>query len=203
LGGDLAREGIGVASGLARGIDREAHEGCVAAGGYSIAVLGNGIDLLYPSSSAPLARALLKGGGVVVSEYPPGTPPLRFHFPARNRIISGLSRSVVVVQAPARSGALITAEYALEQGRDMYVHSAGLAGSAGDGTRRLAESGAPVIGSCEDIMRDWGRTPRGIEQNVARSDLQNVARSDLQNVARSDRVNGVCTLEGAAAHGRG
>ena len=142
LGFEMALQGVGVVSGLARGIDREAHEGCVAAGGYSIAVLGSGIDHVYPASSRAAGIALLKAGGAMLSEYPPGMPPLQHHFPARNRIISGLCRSVVVVQAPEHSGALFTADYALEQGRDLYVHAAGVAGTAGAGTRRLAESGA-------------------------------------------------------------
>ncbi len=156
LGFGMAAAGVGVVSGLARGIDSDAHEGCVEAGGYSAAVLGSGIDLITPSASRPTARALLSAGGIIFSEYPPGTPPRRYSFPARNRIISGLCRAVVVVQAPERSGALITAEYALEQGRDLLVHRAGLEGSTGAGTRRLAESGAPAVSGAEEILRDWG-----------------------------------------------
>ncbi len=133
LGFELGRNGVGVVSGLAKGVDREAHEGCVQAGGYSIAVLGSGVDRIYPASSAAAGRALLEAGGAILSEYPPGTPPLRFHFPARNRIINGLSRCVVVVQAPERSGALITAEYAAEEGRPVYVHAAGTSGHGGNG----------------------------------------------------------------------
>jgi DNA processing protein len=159
LGFDCGREGIGVVSGLARGIDREAHEGSIAAAGISVAVLGNGIDDVYPVSSRPTARALLDRGGAILSEYPPGTPPLQHHFPARNRIISGLSRSVVVVQAPERSGALFTADFALQQGRDLYVHSSGIGGKTGEGTRRLHDDGAPLIKGVEDILRDWGREP--------------------------------------------
>ncbi len=160
LGFELARQGVGVVSGLARGIDREAHEGCLEAGGVSVGVLGNGIDRIYPETSAQTARQLLQTGGALVSEYPPGVPPLAYHFPARNRIISGLSRSVVVVQAPEKSGALITADYALEQGRDLSVHQAGLAGSAGAGTRKLSQAGAPVIAGAVDVVRAWGWMPR-------------------------------------------
>jgi DNA processing protein len=125
-----------------------------------VAVLGNGIDVIYPESSRPAARRLLESGGTILSEYPPGIPPLNYHFPARNRIISGLCRSVVIVQAPARSGALITAEYALEQGRDLRVHEAGLAGTAGVGTMRLADAGAPVIQGSADILNGWGMASR-------------------------------------------
>jgi DNA processing protein len=153
---ELGCRGIGIVSGLARGIDCEAHEGCVEAGGYSVAVLGSGIDVLYPPSSRRAAQALLKCGGLIVSEYPPGTPPLKHQFPARNRIISGLCRSVVVVQAPEKSGALFTAEYALEQGRDLFVHGEGLEGGAGAGTRGLADSGAPIVFGFTDVFREWG-----------------------------------------------
>ena len=159
---ELACEGVGTVSGLARGIDSEAHAGCIAARGYTIAVLGSGIDIISPSSSRTTASALLDEGGTILSEYPPGIPPLKHHFPARNRIISGLSRSVVVVQAPDHSGALITAEYALEQGRDLYVHAAGLAGSAGNGTRGLADAGAPLVMGCAEILADWGRAPHAV-----------------------------------------
>jgi len=162
LGFGLGREGIGVVSGLARGIDRDAHEGCVEAGGRSVAVLGNGIDAVYPSSSRCAAMAILSRGGCLLSEYPPGVPPVQYHFPARNRIISGLCRAVVVVQAPEKSGALITAEYALDQGRDLWVHEAGIAGSSGAGTRRLRDLGAPLLASSLDLLRDWGREPRGV-----------------------------------------
>ncbi len=156
LGRDLGARGVWVVSGLARGIDREAHEGCEAAGGRSVAVLGNGIDLIYPSSSRSAAHALLKRGGGILSEYPPGIPPLRYHFPARNRIISGLSRAVVIVEAPERSGALFTAEFAADQGRDLWVHAEGLHGSTGAGTRRLAEEGAAVLRGAGEILRSWG-----------------------------------------------
>jgi DNA processing protein len=160
LGFDFGRNGFWVVSGLARGIDREAHEGCEQAGGRSIAVLGNGIDLVYPSSSRAAALALLARGGAIVSEYPPGIPPLRYHFPARNRIISGLCRGVVVVEAPERSGALFTADYALQEHRDLWVHAAGVNGTVGAGTRHLAESGAPTVHGAADIMKEWGVAPR-------------------------------------------
>jgi len=152
LGFELGRAGMGTVSGLARGIDAEAQRGTVAAGGYTIGVLGNGIDAVCPSSSRVLARKILAQGGAVASEYPPGTPPDAHHFPARNRIISGLAGSVVVVQAPERSGALITAEYALEQNRDLAVHAVGLCGEAGKGSRELWRQGATVVRSGADVL---------------------------------------------------
>jgi DNA processing protein len=153
---ELAGLGFTTVSGLARGIDAEAHRGSSDAGGRSIAVLGNGVDILFPGSSARVGRIMLAAGGVVLSEYPPGDPPLARNFPARNRIISGLARTTVVIQAPARSGALITADYALEQGRELMVHRVGTAGERGAGSRRLAEQGAAVIDGAADILEDWG-----------------------------------------------
>ena len=153
---ELAGLGLITVSGLARGIDAEAHRGSCDAGGRSVAVLGNGVDILFPRSSARLGRRMLAAGGVVLSEYPPADPPLARNFPARNRIISGLARTTVVVQAPARSGALITAEYALDQGRELMVHRVGTGGERGAGSRALAEQGAAVVASASDILGDWG-----------------------------------------------
>ena len=199
LGFELGREGIGVVSGLARGIDREAHEGCTEAGGRSVAVLGNGIDLIYPYSSLPAGRAILERGGAILSEYPPGIPPLRHHFPARNRIISGLCRAVVVVQAPERSGALITAEYALDQGRDLYVHAAGTIGATGAGTRRLAESGAPVISGSAEILREWEMKPR-----AARAGLpgQELPEGERLAALLKEEIAGTCATRGGETYWR-
>ena len=199
LGFELGRHGIGVVSGLAKGVDREAHEGCVRAGGYSIAVLGSGVDRIYPTSSEPAGRALLEAGGAVLSEYPPGARPLQFHFPARNRIISGLSRSVVVVQAPERSGALITAEHALDQGKDLYVHAAGLSGSVGAGTSRLAESGAPVISGARDLLRDLGR-----EFREAKGQGAPPGESTGEALARTmkDEMDGACATKAGETYWR-
>jgi DNA processing protein len=191
LGFELARERAVVVSGLARGIDREAHEGCTAAGGCSLAVLGNGIDAIYPSSSRGTAAAIVDGGGGILSEYPPGVPPLRWHFPQRNRLISGLCRSVVVVQAPQRSGALITAEFALDEGRDLYVHAAGISGSAGAGTRALADAGAPVIGGAAEILGGVGA------RAAAESEISpELPRADHLARLLGEESEGSCALEG-------
>ncbi|MBA7646053.1 hypothetical protein ES703_53814 [subsurface metagenome] len=155
---ELAQAGIGTVSGLARGIDSEAHRGSLDAGGTTVAVLGNGIDTLFPRSSSAVGRRILKQGGLIVSEYPPGTPPAAYNFPARNRIISGLARTIVVVQAPWRSGALITAEFALQQGRDLVVHRAGLSGQASGGAQKLQLDGAPVVSRALDILESWNWT---------------------------------------------
>jgi len=161
LGLELAGAGAAVVSGLALGIDSEAHRGSVDGGGTAVGVLGNGLDSVHPASSAGLARDVLKGGGVLFSEYPPETPPRRHHFPARNRIISGLAQVVVVVQAPERSGALITADYALDQGKELVVHRAGLHCSRCRGTSGLAECGARVIDGAADVL---GADPIGSDE---------------------------------------
>ncbi len=152
LGLELAQSGAAVVSGLARGIDRAAHRGCVEGKGRAVAVLGNGIDAVHPAGSRKLAASILEGGGTIVSEYPPGTLPLKHHFPARNRIISGLSQAVIVVEAPDRSGALITSEYALEQGRELFVHETGLKPGTGGGGLRLAEEGAARIRRAHEAL---------------------------------------------------
>jgi DNA processing protein len=155
LGAGAARAAIPLVSGLARGIDAEAHRGAVEAAGRSVAVLGCGIDTVYPAQNRMLARSLLEAGGTIVSEYPPGTPPRQYNFPERNRIISGLSRGVVVVEAPERSGALITADYALEQGRDLFVHRVAESSPRAAGARSLVADGASLAGGIEEIVAAW------------------------------------------------
>ncbi len=139
-------------SGLAAGIDGAVHRGSAEGSGLMIAVLGNGIDYIYPYEHRSLGRRILDLGGIILSEYPPGTPPHRFNFPARNRIISGLSRAVLVVEAPAKSGALITADFALEQGREVFVHRSSLDSDKGEGCRNLVLDGAVVVDSAEEFL---------------------------------------------------
>jgi DNA processing protein len=164
MGMFLGRAGISVVSGLALGIDAMAHRGNVEGGGATVAVLGSGVDEIYPVSNRPLARRILETGGAIVSEYPPGTGPRPWRFPARNRIISALARGTVIVEAPEKSGALITARMALEQGRDLWVASAGLAGPRSAGTARLAAEGAGVLRSAAGILKEWGMVREGEEE---------------------------------------
>jgi DNA processing protein len=158
----LGKAGVPVISGLALGIDAMAHRGNLEGGAPTVAVLGSGLDEVYPGSNRPLARRIVEQGGVLVSEYPPGTLPRKWHFPARNRIISAFARGVLIIEAPRNSGALITARFALEQGRDLWVGSAGLVtgpetfSPLGEGTRKLVEEGARVIASAGDILAEWG-----------------------------------------------
>ena len=152
LGRELSQAGVSVVSGLAHGIDAEAHRGALEAGGAHVAVLGAGLARIHPESNRALGRRILRGGGSLVSEYAPEVPPAKHHYPARNRLISGLAKVVVIVQAPEKSGALITSEFALEQNREVVVHEAGLCGVAGAGGRALAETGAPVVRCGADVL---------------------------------------------------
>ncbi|MDR2634000.1 MAG: DNA-processing protein DprA [Treponema sp.] len=157
---DLAHMGIPVIAGLALGIDGMAHRGNSDGGAPTIAVLGSGLDEVYPAGNRLLARRIIEQGGVLLSEYPPGTSPRKWHFPARNRIISALARGTVIVEAPESSGALITARFVLEQGRDLWVASAGIDSPQGAGTRKLVTEGAKVISSAAEILKEWDITPK-------------------------------------------
>ncbi|MGP1454735.1 MAG: DNA-processing protein DprA [Treponema sp.] len=155
LGKECGQEGIPVISGLARGIDAFSHRGTLDTSGTTAAVLACGVDQFYPITNRQLAGHILEQGGCILSEYAPGEPPFAYRFPQRNRIISGLARSVVVVEAPAKSGALITADFALEQGRDVYVCKPLLDSRQNTGGKRLAEEGALAIEHARDILYDW------------------------------------------------
>ena len=144
LGRELAAAGAGVVSGMAQGIDASGHRGALQGGGKTFAVLGSGVDVCYPAFSRELYGEIAEHGGVI-SEYPPGTQPKPGLFPARNRIISGLSDVVVVVEARARSGSLITADYALEQGKDIYAVPGRLYDALSEGCNRLIGQGAGMI----------------------------------------------------------
>lgn len=150
---DLAKAGVTIASGLALGVDGVAHRAALEAGGRTIAVLGSGIDVIYPGRHRDLARKI-EEQGAVLTEYPPGTQPDRFNFPPRNRIISGLSRGVVVIEAPERSGALITVDFAAEQGRDAFAVPGPVHAPASAGCHRILREGATLVRSAEDILED-------------------------------------------------
>lgn len=153
LGGDLGACGVVVVSGLARGADAAAHRGALAAGGCTVAVLGSGCDIVYPPEHLALARQIAENGALV-SEFPPGTPPLRGHFPRRNRIISGLSLAVVVVEASARSGSLITARLGLEQGREVMAVPGPVLNGRNRGGHALIKDGAKLVEEVDDILQE-------------------------------------------------
>lgn len=153
----LAKAGVTVVSGMALGIDGEAHLGALDAGGRTIAVLGTGVNdaSLYPHSHIELARRIMEQGAVI-SEYEPGTPAYPNQFPERNRIVSGLSRGVIIVEADLRSGSLITARLALEQGRDVFAVPGPIYSRTSQGTHALIQEGAKLVAKAEDILQDWG-----------------------------------------------
>ena len=153
LAGSLARFSVGVVSGLALGIDAEAHSGCLAAGGTTIAVLGCGLDVVYPRQNSDLYRKISEHG-VLVSEYPLGTRPEGFRFPARNRIIAGLSLGVVVVEAARKSGSLITAQLALDYGREVFAIPGQVDSHKSAGAHWLLQQGAKLVLRAEDILEE-------------------------------------------------
>lgn len=150
----LAEAGIIVVSGLAIGIDAAAHRGALQGKGKTIAVLGSGVDVIYPRENARLYQEIAREG-LILSELPLGTPPERHHFPARNRIISGLTRGTIVVEAGEKSGALITADLALEQGRDVFAVPGPITSSQSRGTNNLLKQGAKVVTGVEDILEEY------------------------------------------------
>jgi DNA processing protein len=158
LARELARAGLVVVSGLARGIDGEAHRGTLEGGGRTIAVLGCGIDRDYPRSHLELARRI-RERGAVISEYPPGVEPAPWRFPARNRIIAGLCAATVVVEARERSGALITADFALELGRDVFGVPGEITSALSAGTNDLLRQGAAPLLSAGDVLGALGIQP--------------------------------------------
>ena len=166
LAGDLAARGVTIVSGLARGIDAVAHRAALEAGGRTIAVAACGLDVSYPAENKQLAEQVA-AQGAIISELPPGTQPDRSHFPARNRIISGLALGVVVVEAGSRSGALITARCALEQGREVFAVPGSVQAPGSAGPHRLIRQGAKLVERAEDILEEvypWGSCPRVDEQ---------------------------------------
>lgn len=160
LGKELGKYSAIIVSGGARGIDTHGHEGLLASLGYGIVVLGCGLDIVYPRENTKLFDRILQNNGLLVSEYPPGTPPSAKHFPARNRIISGLSRGVIVVEAKGSSGSLITADMAVSEGRDVFVVPCNLLDHTADGNKFLMRNGAFVLTGYEDIVKEYHLTLR-------------------------------------------
>ena len=153
---ELSARGINIISGLALGIDTYAHLGTLQqeSKGKTIAVLGSGLDVIYPKYNIALAKEILKRGGCIISEYPLGTKPENLHFPQRNRIISGLSKGVLVVEASEKSGALITADFALEQGKEVFAVPGDIGKSTSIGTNCLIKQGAKLVTNYIDILEE-------------------------------------------------
>lgn len=204
LAEDLAVRGITVVSGLARGIDAAAHRGALRAGGRTLAVLGSGLGRVYPDEHAALADEIA-GQGALMSEYPVTTAPLPYHFPQRNRLISGLSLGIVVVEAAQRSGALITADCALEQGREVFAVPGPMAAVTSQGTHNLIKQGARLVTSVEDILEELQLAPGPMAAGVQRdatagSALPDAAQRLLACVTREPAyIDAIAGQAGVAA----
>lgn len=148
----LAKEKVVIASGLAKGIDSYAHIGTICGNGKTIAVIGNGLDRIYPEENTDLAKKIIETGGLIITEYPLGTKPDKMNFPARNRIISGLSSSILVVEAKEKSGTLITVDFALEQGREVFVVPGNINSINSVGTNDLIKQGAKIVTNYRDLL---------------------------------------------------
>ena len=192
LGKELGKYSTIIVSGGARGIDTHGHEGLLASLGYGIVVMGCGLDIVYPRENTKLFDRILQNNGLLVSEYPPGTPPSAKHFPARNRIISGLSRGVIVVEAKGSSGSLITADMAVSEGRDVFVVPCNLLDHTADGNKFLMRNGAFVLTGYEDIVKEYHLTLR--DMFSAKEKLLPPNKRDTMGVKDSNQM---------ANHGQG
>jgi DNA processing protein len=201
LGRELAAAGLAVVSGMARGIDGEAHRGALEADGVTVAVLGCGIDRDYPAAHAELARRIC-ARGLVLSEYEPGVEPAPWRFPARNRIIAGLCRATVVVEARERSGALITADFALEEGRDVLAVPGEITSALSAGTNALLRLGAAPVTRADDILELFELAPRAVADasvgDVARRLLEQL-RDGALTADELVRTSGIEPAQAAAA----
>ena len=202
IAADLASRGVTIVSGLARGVDSAAHRGAMQTG-RTAAVLGSGLDRMYPPEHASLA-AQIAASGIVISEYPPGMPPLPHHFPQRNRLISGLSRAVVVIEANEKSGSLITAACALEQGRDVMAVPGNVLSGRNRGAHALIRDGAKIIERADDIVDElW---PLGASTAAAQSEIsakRAVVSADpilrRMEAGQAYDVDGLAVLSGLAS----
>jgi DNA processing protein len=203
LATECAAVGAVVVSGMARGIDGEAHRGALAGGGTTVAVLGCGIDRDYPAAHAELARTIVAAGGLVVSEYEPGVEPAPWRFPARNRIIAGLARAAVVVEARERSGALITADFALEDGREVLAVPGEITSSLSSGTNALLRLGATPATCAGDVLEALGLETREVVPRVASDPVAEKVLTALATGAGTadelSRTTGIGASELAAA----
>lgn len=183
LAHDLAAQGVTVVSGMARGIDTAAHKGALKAG-KTIAVLGCGLDICYPPENKALYRLISEQGGII-SEFPLGTKPDRGNFPRRNRIISGLAAGVLLVEAAEKSGSLITADYALEQGKEVFAVPGMITSRQSYGTNRLIQEGAKLVQKAEDILNELGIKKQAAKNKVSLSSEEKLLLSIILEEARS------------------
>ena len=167
IAGDLSRKGVGIVSGMAGGIDTASHTGCIEGGSPTIAVTGCGLDIVYPSGNAKLRDSILKNNGLLLSEYAPGEKPIGWHFPFRNRIITGLAQALIVIEAKIRSGTMTSVQHALNQGKDVFVYPGDPTSPYYEGNHQLLREGALYFTTGGDILEDlgWLDNPEIIGQN--------------------------------------
>ncbi|MFA5098827.1 MAG: DNA-processing protein DprA [Candidatus Paceibacterota bacterium] len=187
---NFAKKGIIVVSGLAMGIDTAAHEGALLGEGRTIAVLACGLNMVYPRQNENLAKKIIKTGGAVISEYPSGTEAFKNNFLERNRIVSGLSNATIVIEAPERSGALVTARLAAEQGREVFVAPGPMNHSNYLGSHKLIRDGAMLISSIEDVFEDLGLDFKAEKTEIA-SELKEEERNIFEVVKQAGFPVGV------------
>lgn len=187
--GLLAQNGVSVVSGLACGIDGAAHGGCLEQGGRSYGILGSGADICYPKENFGLYEEMSGGRGGIISEYPPGAKALPFHFPMRNRIISGLSEIVVIVEAKKKSGSLITADLALEQGREIFAFPGRVGDVLSEGCNRLIAQGAGIISDISDFLVENGILDKKVKKkrncNIVLATAENMVYSCVDSQPRN------------------
>ena len=188
---ELTKLGITVVSGMARGIDSCAHNAALKAGGRTIGVLGCGPDIIYPSENENLMKKIISSGAII-SEYIPGTPPLALNFPARNRIISGTSLGVIVVEAGEKSGSLITADFALEQGREVFAIPGNLSSFNSKGTNKLIREGAKIVTCLDDILEELNVSLQGDNNvNTQINDQYNFQNNNQNKITKNIKYKGL------------
>lgn len=190
----LAEAGLGVVSGLALGIDAAAHEGALQANRPTWAVLANGPDRIYPGLHTKLGVRILESGGGILSEYPPGSPPLQYRFLERNRIISGLSRGTLVVEAPENSGALVTARFALDQNRELFVIPGPVKHPNFRGSHSLIRAGAELVTQPEDILASLGISEKPAEGTLLSSAEERAVLHALSQAGKSINIDKIIEL---------
>lgn len=191
LAGELAACGVVIVSGLALGVDTIAHQAAIAAGGRTVAVLANGLDQIYPASNRNLAKKILSTHGAIISEHEAGVPPLKHHFPARNRIITGLSMAVIITEAASHSGALITANFALEENRLVMAVPGNITSATSAGANNLLKAGATPVTEARDVLTALDMEAPELKAKIAKPASQEEAVIlDLlaQNITDSEEL---------------
>ncbi len=189
---ELTKCGITVISGMARGVDSKAHRGALGAKGRTIAILGCGLDIVYPYENKSLRDEIVKNGAII-SEYVPGIPPISRNFPARNRIISGMSLGVVVIEAGEKSGSLITANFALEQGREVFAVPGSVMSLNSKGTNKLIKDGAKIVTEIDDILEEI-KIFKDVDLFNKKNEIVDMKNSKLKDLPREERIIAECLI---------